>query len=85
MLNGVRESDAGVYNCVAQNSEGSAESVAMIRINGHRAPRLVVKPFDMRAPTGSSVEIPCKPDGEPLPRISWSKDEAEFVEDRNHK
>ncbi|KAI5730643.1 hypothetical protein M8J76_015993 [Diaphorina citri] len=85
VLNGVRESDAGVYNCVAQNSEGSAESVAMIRINGHRAPRLVVKPFDMRAPTGSSVEIPCKPDGEPLPRISWSKDEAEFVEDRNHK
>ncbi|XP_026677158.1 peroxidasin-like [Diaphorina citri] len=85
VLNGVRESDAGVYNCVAQNSEGSAESVAMIRINGHRAPRLVVKPFDMRAPAGSSVEIPCKPDGEPLPRISWSKDEAEFVEDRNHK
>ncbi|KAL1456925.1 hypothetical protein WDU94_001611, partial [Cyamophila willieti] len=85
VLNGVRESDAGVYNCVAQNSEGSAESVAMIRINGHRTPRLLVKPFDMTATAGSSVEMPCKPDGEPVPRVTWTKDDVDLVQDKTHK
>lgn len=85
VLNGVRESDAGVYTCVAQNSQGSAESVAMIRINGRRTARVVVRPHDIRAPAGSSVEIPCKADGEPQPSVSWTKDDVSLVEDRHHK
>lgn len=69
------ESDTGMYTCLAQNVIGSAEANTEIRVKNHgdRVPRIIIKPFDIDVPQFSSIEIPCKSDGEPLPLIQWLK------------
>lgn len=65
-----------MYTCLAQNVIGSVERNTEIRVKnrGARAPRIIIKPFDIDVPQYSSIEIPCKIDGEPLPSTVWLKD-----------
>ncbi|KAG8309246.1 hypothetical protein J6590_090756, partial [Homalodisca vitripennis] len=83
----VKESDSGLYTCLAQNQVGSAESSGEIRVRGYgpRPPRLVLQPYPITAPVGTSVELPCKAEGEPIPTITWTKDNVALREDRNHR
>lgn len=39
----------------------------------------------MEAPQGTSIEVPCKADGDPTPNITWTKDGVDLVTDQNHK
>ncbi len=74
-IENVAESDSGMYTCLAQNLIGSVEQNTEIRVKreGARAPRIVIKPFDIDIPQFSSIEIPCKTDGDPVPRVQWLK------------
>lgn len=74
-IENVQESDTGPYTCVAQNSIGSVERTGEIRVKNHgpRTPSIITKPFDIDVPQSSSIEIPCKTDGEPTPKIQWLK------------
>jgi len=39
----------------------------------------------MEAPQRTSIEVPCKADGDPTPNITWTKDGVDLVQDQNHK
>lgn len=83
----VKESDSGLYTCLAQNQAGSAEGNGEVRVRGYgpRGPRLVLKPYPLTAPVSTSVELPCKAEGEPIPTIAWTKDNVDLRQDRNHR
>ncbi|PSN40372.1 Peroxidasin, partial [Blattella germanica] len=90
-----KESDSGLYVCRAQNSVGFKETSAhLLVVNGaYRdtvqqdgpSPRMVVAPYDMEAPRGSTIEIPCKAEGNPKPTIVWSKDGETLSLTRRHR
>ncbi|XP_050432514.1 peroxidasin [Adelges cooleyi] len=86
-LDHVKDNDKGMFTCLAQNLVGSAESNTELKVRGFgpRKPKLVVKPFDMEAPERTSVELPCKADGDPVPGVTWTKDGIDLVQDVNHK
>lgn len=71
----VKENDAGMYVCVAENSNGKTESGAKLTVRSIRgAPKLLVEPYDLDVFVGSTIEIPCKGEGEPIPQVKWKKD-----------
>lgn len=83
----MKDGDNGMFTCLAQNLVGSAESNTEIKVRRHgpRRPKLLIKPFDMEAPERTSIEVPCKADGDPAPNITWTKDGVDLVPDQNHK
>ncbi|XP_008185071.1 LOW QUALITY PROTEIN: peroxidasin [Acyrthosiphon pisum] len=82
-----KEGDRGMFTCLAQNLVGSAESNIEIKVRGYgpRRPKLLIKPFDMEAPQRTSIEVPCKADGDQTPNVTWTKDGVDLVQDQNHK
>lgn len=86
-LDHVKDSDSGMFTCLAQNLVGSAESNTEIKVRGYgpRRPKILIKPFDMEAPQRTSIEVPCKADGDPTPNVTWTKDGVDLVQDQNHK
>nr|CAD7426504.1 unnamed protein product [Timema monikensis] len=50
-----------------------------------RAPKIIIAPYDIEAPKGSTIEIPCKTDGEPKPTIVWTKDGLSVVVSKRHR
>ncbi|RZF34069.1 hypothetical protein LSTR_LSTR015502 [Laodelphax striatellus] len=82
-----KESDSGLYTCLAQNQVGSAESNADVRVKGFgsRPPRILLRPYPILAPVGTSIELPCKADGDPVPVISWTRDGVKIATDKTHK
>lgn len=84
----VKESDSGLYVCRANNAAGEAETTAHVVVREARErlpPRLLHGPYDMTAPVGTTVELPCRADGEPKPVIVWRKDGSVVKEDQVHK
>ncbi|XP_069701170.1 peroxidasin [Periplaneta americana] len=95
----VKESDSGLYTCRAQNIVGFTETSAHLIVNGvfrdvstqhfaqrdGPAPRMVITPYNMEAPRGSTIEIPCKADGNPKPTITWTKDGSTLSLTRKHR
>lgn len=95
----VKESDSGLYTCRAQNTVGFKETSAHLVVTGvYRdtstqhfaqkdgpAPRLMITPYNMDAPRGSTIEIPCKAEGNPKPSIVWTKDGAALLLTKKHR
>jgi hypothetical protein len=48
-------------------------------------PRLIITPYNMDAPKGSTIEIPCKADGIPKPSIAWTKDGTALSLTKRHR
>lgn len=72
----VRESDNGLYICEARNSFGYREVSGTLKVTKRKdhKPKLTFKPYDMDAIVGTTIEIPCKAEGNPSPGITWQKD-----------
>lgn len=71
------ESDTALYICEARNSLGYREVSAKLKVvlpDKRNVARLVYKPYNMEALIGSTIELPCKAEGDPAPGIQWSKD-----------
>lgn len=67
----IKESDAGHYVCVAENSLGSDEASATIEVvNPYGPPVLVYEPYDIEAFPGTTIELPCGAEGDPVPPVS---------------
>lgn len=76
-IHNVHESDESLYVCEAKNTLGSREVSANLRVTGknhNKAPVLVYKPYNIEAVEGTTIEIPCKAEGNPTPGIQWTKE-----------
>ncbi|KAG7189813.1 hypothetical protein KM043_017473 [Ampulex compressa] len=71
-----KRSDGARYVCKARNSNGFAETSADLSVVDEDAspPRLTYEPQDMEAEPGAVVEVPCRAEGKPKPRMRWTKD-----------
>ncbi|EEB14086.1 predicted protein [Pediculus humanus corporis] len=83
MINDVKQTDEGKYQCIAKNKVGIKESkVAILTVN--------VKPFFNKEPTDAtalieeSVKFQCKVEGDPTPNIIWRKDDGKLPSRRAH-
>lgn len=56
----IKESDGGLYACIAENILGSDEATAQVDvINSHGPPNIIFEPYDLEAIPGTTIELPC--------------------------
>lgn len=61
----VKDSDSGLYACVAGNVFGVDEATAQLDvINSHGPPSLIFEPEDLEAIPGTTIELPCGAEGD---------------------
>lgn len=65
--------DAGLYQCFASNSYGSAHS-GKANVSVVVFPKFTKIPEDLQVKTGSIARLPCAAEGLPEPKMSWQKD-----------
>ncbi|ELK32764.1 Peroxidasin like protein [Myotis davidii] len=72
MIQNTRETDQGVYQCMAKNAAGEAKTQEVtLRYFGSPArPTFVIQPQNTEVLVGESVTLECSATGHPLPRIS---------------
>lgn len=67
-----KPSDDGRYQCVAKNTAGIRESAQAI-LKVYVKPFIVHPPEDVIALVGSTVDIPCVVQGDPIPDVLWRR------------
>ncbi|XP_028823701.1 hemicentin-1 isoform X1 [Denticeps clupeoides] len=79
-----RDSDAGVYTCVAVNPAGVDQGLIYLDVGS--APEFTQKPVDISADIGSNITLPCRAQGHPPPVTSWRREDnsALFSSARRH-
>ncbi|KAG8434665.1 hypothetical protein GDO86_012867 [Hymenochirus boettgeri] len=75
------KSDSGLYVCIASNQVGDRESRAA-KISVMEKPVFTNKPSDVIAMFGSTVQFGCETQGDPRPKIRWSKENGELPQGR---
>lgn len=70
VFGGVVRGDAGLYVCLAANSQGTIN--ATIRVDYFMKPSFTVRPGNVTAPIGRPFMIHCAANGEPTPTIHWN-------------
>ncbi|KAJ8257449.1 hypothetical protein GJAV_G00185720 [Gymnothorax javanicus] len=66
----VLESDAGEYQCLAKNSEGTVTHTYTVTVEA--APYWIKQPESQLYTLGDQVELTCEAEGIPTPTITWS-------------
>ncbi|XP_054417566.2 probable oxidoreductase PXDNL isoform X2 [Pongo abelii] len=86
MIRNTRESDQGVYQCMARNSAGEAKTQsAMLRYSSLPAkPSFVIQPQDTEVLIGTSTTLECMATGYPHPHITWTRDNGLELDGSRH-
>ena len=72
------ESDDGVYQCRAENTEDSADVTATLQV--HVPPRFIQRPHSVVANEKEDAELQCQIYGRPQPTIQWTKNGELIIE-----
>ncbi|XP_030318926.1 peroxidasin homolog [Calypte anna] len=74
MIQNTKESDKGVYQCMAKNIAGEVKTQEVVlRYSGIPSkPTFVIQPQNTEVLVGESVTLECGVSGQPHPRISWT-------------
>ncbi|XP_055255516.1 hemicentin-2 isoform X3 [Moschus berezovskii] len=65
-------SDSGLYKCTASNPAGSATQYYVLRVQV--PPQVQPGPRVLKVLVGEAVDLNCVAEGNPEPRVTWSKD-----------
>ncbi|XP_018581127.2 neural cell adhesion molecule L1.1-like isoform X3 [Scleropages formosus] len=69
-FNSIDESDQGDYECIANNSQGTAKHFFTVTVEA--APYWIKKPASNLYAPGENVRLECHAEGIPTPTITWS-------------
>ncbi|OPJ84914.1 peroxidasin [Patagioenas fasciata monilis] len=74
MIQNTKESDKGVYQCMAKNVAGEVKTqeVVLRYFDTPSKPTFVIQPQNTEVLMGESVTLECGVSGHPHPRISWT-------------
>ncbi|KAI4564067.1 hypothetical protein MJT46_009865 [Ovis ammon polii x Ovis aries] len=83
MIHNVNQSDAGMYQCLAENKYGTIYASAELKILAS-APTFALNQLrkTIIIPKDQEVIIECKPQGSPKPTISWKKGDKAVRENK---
>ncbi|XP_053381213.1 hemicentin-1-like [Mercenaria mercenaria] len=81
VIHSVTKQDEGVYRCLAGNDLGVTQAVATVTVTV--PPRFTTAPRNITVQLGSSVQLQCIADGDPVPTQRWTKDDRQLVLDNN--
>ncbi|XP_063968758.1 peroxidasin homolog isoform X1 [Lytechinus pictus] len=87
MIQNASGDDEGQYECMARNALGEVKTqpVSLRYFGAPRAPVYTFVPEDVEFREGTSAVIHCAANGYPLPRISWTKEGANVVENQRFR
>uniref|UniRef100_A0A8C2D4Y6 Peroxidasin n=1 Tax=Cyprinus carpio TaxID=7962 RepID=A0A8C2D4Y6_CYPCA len=75
MIQDTRETDQGVYQCMAKNVAGEVKTseVTLRYFRSPARPSFVIQPQNTEVLVGESVTLECSATGQPQPRVTWTK------------
>uniref|UniRef100_A0A8B9I269 Peroxidasin n=1 Tax=Astyanax mexicanus TaxID=7994 RepID=A0A8B9I269_ASTMX len=75
MIQDTRETDQGVYQCMAKNVAGEVKTgeVTLRYFGTPSRPSFVIQPQNTEVLVGQSVTLECSAAGQPQPRVSWTR------------
>ncbi|XP_036069528.1 hemicentin-1 isoform X2 [Oryzias melastigma] len=77
-------SHAGMYTCVAKNSQGQTQKDYALTVQVSPTILDSDQASDVSAPSGEEVTLDCRVNGIPAPHVSWLKDGVTLVESDSH-
>lgn len=75
---------AGWYSCAAVSAAGSLVARALLDVPAptlHPPPVISVRPRNLTVIPDAVALLVCKAEGDPVPRVTWTKDGVELPED----
>ncbi|CAB4070176.1 ROBO2 [Lepeophtheirus salmonis] len=78
-INPLEEDDAGQYQCSASNLAGTKETNP-VHLKVLRPPSFVQSPRNMTVISGNDIILECVGDGDPSPKIIWTKGERSDID-----
>lgn len=78
LIIGVHRSDAGMYTCIADNGVGSS-ALKQVQFEVKVAPSARAWSERSNYPVDSDIQIHCEVQGQPLPQVTWYKDNNQVV------
>uniref|UniRef100_A0A4X2K4Z1 Uncharacterized protein n=1 Tax=Vombatus ursinus TaxID=29139 RepID=A0A4X2K4Z1_VOMUR len=86
MILNTRESDQGVYQCMAKNSAGEVKTQnAILRYTSLPSkPSFVIQPQDTEVLIGTSATLECMATGHPQPHIVWTRGKTEALDESRY-
>ncbi|TRZ02412.1 hypothetical protein DNTS_034467 [Danionella cerebrum] len=78
-----RESDAGLYLCVATNIAGNVTQ--SVKLSVFVPPRILAGPQAMKVQVGHATDLPCVAQGVPKPSVSWLKNGTILQDDSQYR
>ncbi|XP_026871157.2 peroxidasin [Electrophorus electricus] len=77
MIQDTRETDQGVYQCMAKNVAGEVKTgqVTLRYFGTPSRPSFIIQPQNTEVLVGESVTLECSAVGQPQPRITWTRGE----------
>uniref|UniRef100_A0A8C3TFJ7 Peroxidasin like n=1 Tax=Chelydra serpentina TaxID=8475 RepID=A0A8C3TFJ7_CHESE len=86
MIQNIRESDQGVYQCMARNVAGEVKTQsAFLRYSSvPTKPSFIIQPQDTEVLVGTSSILECMATGHPQPHISWTRGNGESLDESRY-
>jgi hypothetical protein len=71
-ISNITLNSSGIYQCFIQNSIGEISASSLLSIIS-KPPVFVLKPSDVTTFSGFTVQVECKVNGSPTPRVEWHR------------
>ena len=77
-----QKKDSGLYKCTAANKQGQDSGVT--QLNVVELPFFTVSPpLKLETSTVQNISVPCQAAGDPLPKVTWMKENGELPTKRS--